>query len=53
MLPAGDQDEVELPTMLPAGDRDEVEMVPPHPGPISTSSRSPAGSIVGTLYHKL
>ena len=43
MLPAGDQDEVELVishpghqykalTMLPAGYQDEVEPVPPHPG---------------------
>jgi len=42
MLSAGDQDEVEL----PAGDQDEVELS-------STSTWSPAGSIVGTLYHKL
>jgi hypothetical protein len=32
--------------MLPAGYKDEVELS-------STSSRSPAGSIVGALYHKL
>jgi len=34
------------PTMLPAGNLDEVEHS-------STSSRLPAGSIVGALYHKL
>jgi len=51
MLPAGDQDKVELSstsslTMLPAGDEDEVELC-------STLSWSPADSIVGALYHKL
>jgi hypothetical protein len=44
MLPAGDLDEMEL-TVLPTGDQDEVEIS-------STSSWSPAGSIVGALYHK-
>jgi hypothetical protein len=44
--------------MLLAGDQDEVELkVPPHPGhqqaASSTSSWSPAGSIVGASYHKL
>jgi len=32
--------------MLPAADQDEVELS-------SASSWSPAGSIVGALYHKL
>jgi hypothetical protein len=32
--------------MFPAGDKNEVEL-------LSTSSLSPAGSIVGALYHKL